>query len=131
MNQASLEQRADFHAAPNRGEHGTGAALLFQPGMDLLMGLAAVVIRHRKMLEPPLGGLPNEVQGFEAAVAADGVAVKVVRGGAARRSHLIENSLERMGHLSPHLKLWRRLRPAVGANGHKTELTPWSWPISR
>ena len=88
MNQATLQQCTDFHAAPDRGEHRTGAALLLQPGLDFLMGLAAVVIRHRKMLEPPLGGLLNQSQRFEAAVAADGMAVKVVRGGAARRSHL-------------------------------------------
>ena len=87
------------------------------------MGMAAVVIRHRQMLEPPLGGLLDELERFEAAVTADGVAVEVVRGGTTRRSHLFEHGLEGVGHLNPHLRLWRRLRPAGGANGHRTEST--------
>ena len=82
-----------------------------------------MVIRHRQVLEPPLGGLLDELERFEAAVTADGVAVEVVRGGAARRSHLVEYSLKWMGHHSPRLRPWRRLRPEGDANGHRTEST--------
>ena len=84
----------------------------------------AAVQRARLRQEPPHVLVAEGGLGVEAAVAADGMAVKVVRGGTARWSHLFEHGFEGVGHLNPHLRLWRRLRPAGGANGHKTESTP-------
>ena len=71
MNEAPLQQCTDFHAAPERGDINTAGALLIQPDLNLPVGMAAVVIRHRQVLEPPIGGLLDQLERFEAAVTAD------------------------------------------------------------
>ena len=43
--------------------------------------MGTMVIGHGQVAQTSAGGLSDEIEGFEAAVTADGVAVEVVRGG--------------------------------------------------
>ena len=121
VDQTPLDQSADLHATPQGRYAITKGPTLLQPTLHGAVGMGAVVIRDSQLGEAQGRSLFNQRNGFEAAVTADGVAMKVERTWTAIGCHLNQHLAQRM----PHLKASTLLQPADVSNGHKTG---WSRP---
>ena len=88
MNQAPLQQGTDLHATP-KGRHAIPqVATLVKPGLHGCVGMGAVVICNGQMAQAQCGGLLNQLDGFEASITADGVAMKIEGARTTIRRHL-------------------------------------------
>ena len=80
-----------------------------------------MVVGDRKVMQPPFTGLTDQIKGFKAAIAADGVTVEIERVGTCFGPTALEDRPQGMG--SHHLRTARLLQPEDDASGHKTEST--------
>ena len=83
------------------------------------MGMGTVVIGHRQLAQAASGRLLDQLNRVEAAIAAEGMAVKVERFRAAPGINPFQNSPERMVHIRH-----QPLQISVSASGHKTGSNP-------
>ena len=77
MDEAALQQAADFDATPELGWGHSAFLLLLKPALDWQKSSCAVVIGDRQMLQADGEGLLGQRLRREAAIAVGGVAVEI------------------------------------------------------
>ena len=97
VNEAALEQAADLNPAPE-GRHPLALSPpLNQPTAQGVIGLGAVVVGHRQVLQADRLGLTPQLLWTEAAITAGGVTVEIELGWATGGVNAGQNGAQRMG----------------------------------
>ena len=118
---ANSPSRNGFNTSPERGDDAALLSLFDQPMLHRGDRPRAVVVGDCKVMQAPFTGLTDQIEGFKAAIAANGVTVEIESVGTCFRPTALEDRPQGMG--SHHLRTARLLQPEDDASGHKTEST--------
>ena len=110
VNQATLQDCTDFHAAPEVWDRLTAITLLLEPVMHGLEGQTGMVIRHGQLGESFGRCLLDQCQRFKTAVTAEGMAMKIELTWTAVRPNRLQDRPQRMVISRHGTPLRRRLR---------------------
>ena len=107
MHEATTQDGADFHAAPEVWNCLTEITLLLEPVLHRLERRTGMVIRDSQMSESFLGRLTNQSQRLKTPVTTDGMAMKIELTRAAFGANRLQNRPQRVV-INRHGTPWRR-----------------------